>query len=116
MSNLVQGISSIVADAKMGRLERTLKLRATTYFLSEQTLIKYGFTVRQPNVLEYIAFLGNYVEVCILRSIIARRPQLVDLRQVLMAETTLQQLVDRETFVGPLMARISARSRAEVPM
>jgi hypothetical protein len=86
-------------------------LRATTYFLSEQTLLKYGFTVRQPNVLEYVAFLGNYVEVCILRSIVAGRPQLVDIRQVRMAETTLQQLVDRETLVGPLMRRIVTRSR-----
>jgi hypothetical protein len=113
MSNLVQGVSGIVADAKKGRLERTLKLRATTYFLSEQTLLKYGFTVRQPNVLEYVAFLGNYVEVCILRSIVAGRPQLVDIRQVRMAETTLQQLVDRETLVGPLMRRIVTRSRED---
>ncbi len=105
MSSLVMGISGLVADAKRGRLQPELKVRATTYFLSESTLTRFGFDVRRPNVLEYLAFIGNYAEVCILRSVVAGRLQFVDLRRVLMAETTVQTLVDRETLVGPLMLR-----------
>ncbi|MFN4907825.1 MAG: hypothetical protein ACK5H0_02200, partial [Bacteroidota bacterium] len=51
------------------------------------------------------AFIGNYAEVCLLRSVVAGRLQLVDLRRVRMAETTVQTLVERETLVGPLMLR-----------
>jgi len=105
MSSLVMGISGLVADAKSGRLQPELKVRATTYFLSESTLTRFGFDVRRPNVLEYLAFIGNYAEVCLLRSVVAGRLQLVDLRRVRMAETTVQTLVERETLVGPLMLR-----------
>lgn len=116
MSSLVTGVSGLVTDAKSGRLRPSLRLRATTYFLSESTLRRFGFAVRRPNIWEYIAFLGNYVEVCLLRSIVAGRPQMVDLRRVRMAETTLQQLVDRETLVGPLMTRIAARSLGDISL
>ncbi len=105
MSSLVMGISGLVADAKRGRLHPALKVRATTYFLSESTLQRFGFNVRRPNILEYLAFIGNYAEVCLLRSIVAGRPQLIDLRRVRMVETTVNSLVERETLVGPLMLR-----------
>ncbi len=112
MSSLVMGISGLVADAKRGRLQPALKVRATTYFLSESTLRRFGFSVRRPNMLEYLAFIGNYAEVCLLRSIVAGRPQLIDLRRVRMAETTVQTLVERETLVGPLMLR-AARTQGQ---
>lgn len=112
MSSLVMGISGLVADAKRGRLQPALKVRATTYFLSESTLQRFGFSVRRPNILEYLAFIGNYAEVCLLRSIVAGRPQLIDLRRVRMAETTVQTLVERETLVGPLMLR-AARTQGQ---
>jgi len=112
MSSLVMGISGLVGDAKRGRLQPTLKVRATTYFLSDSTLQRFGFDVRRPNVLEYLAFIGNYAEVCLLRSVVAGRLQLVDLRRVRMAETTVQTLVERETLVGPLMLR-AARSQGQ---
>jgi hypothetical protein len=116
MSSLVMGIGGLVDDVKCGRLKPALRVRATTYFLSESTLRRFGFVVRRPDIWEYIAFLGNYVEVCLLRSIVAGRPQVVDLRRVRMAETTLQQLVDRETIVGHLMTHFVAKSRGDVSL
>lgn len=110
ISSLVMGISGVVGDVKRKRLSPSIRVRATTYFLSESTLQRFGFTVRRPNPLEYIAFLGNYLELCVLRSVVSGRVQLVDLRRVRMAETTLGALVERETMVVPLLMR-AARSR-----
>ncbi|MBU3677988.1 MAG: hypothetical protein FGM32_00080 [Candidatus Kapabacteria bacterium] len=114
MSSLVQGVSGVVADAKSGRLERSLKLRATTYFLSEETLLKFGFTVRRPNPFEYFAFAANYLEVFLIRCIVAGRPRLIDIRRLRMAEITIERLIENEVAFGrliPILIRSSGRSQ-----
>ncbi len=93
MRDLARGLAGVAEDVRNGTIAPETVLRGTTYYLSAQTLQRYGFLVRKPYPLEYAAFALNYIEVCILKSLVTGRPTLVDVRRVIMVHIRADALV-----------------------
>ena len=96
MAHLGTGMKGLITAIKNGEVDQKTKLRGTMYFLSNTTLESLGFSVRRPLPLEYIAFAANYIELCLLSSIVKHRISFVDIRRVRMINATAADLVAHE--------------------
>ncbi len=106
LTHLGSGIKGLVDAVKNGEVHPTTKLRGTMYFLSNTTLESLGFRVRKPLPLEYIAFAANYIELCLLSSIVKHRISFVDIRRVRMINATAADLVAHEGEMLRLVSRL----------
>lgn len=107
LSHLGVGIKGLLDAIRSGEVPMDTKLRGTIYFLSSHTIKRFGFVVRKPLPLEYVAFLSNYIEICLLQSIIRRRLSIIDIRKVRMINATARDLVENENSLDTAIKRVT---------
>lgn len=112
--NLITGLVSMIEAVEQGELSVDNRLRATMYFLQPETLKKFGFSVRPMYVQEYIVFLANYLEVCLLQSIVKRKVCLVKISSVTMVHIELADLVANKDAIVRLAEAFSGRNTENV--
>ena len=110
LRHLGSGVKGLIEAIKAGEVPLDTKLRGTMYFLSSTTLERLGFHVRQPLPLEYVAFVSNYLEICLLQTIVRRRLSFIDIRRVRMINATAGELLLHEPHLIPIIDRLSSRS------
>ncbi|HLP28020.1 MAG TPA: hypothetical protein VK147_05215 [Candidatus Didemnitutus sp.] len=110
LTHLGMGVKGLIETIKSGSIPLDTKLRGTMYFLSSPTLERLGFRVRQPLPLEYVAFVANYLEICLLLTLVRRRVSFIDIRRVRMIDATALDLVSHEHRLAPIIERLSSRT------
>ena len=108
MMHLVTGLHSMIEAVERGDVPKNTRLRGTMYFLQPETLKKFGFSTRSMYPQEYIAFLANYLEVCLLQSIVKRKPCLVNIASVTMVHIELSDLVLHKKAIEGLASALLA--------
>lgn len=109
------GVAGLIAAIKSGEVPLDTQLRGTMYFLSSHTLERLGFHVRKPLPLEYVAFASNYLEICLLQTIVRRRLSFIDIRRVRMINATARDLVRNEIVLHSTIRKISATRNPVTP-
>ncbi len=101
LTYLTEGLLAMCDAAERGEVVPQQQLRGTMYFLSPSTMEKFGFRVRPMRWYETLAFVLNYLEVCLLHSVMKRRLCWVDMRCVRIVEASVAELLEqRERIVG----------------
>jgi hypothetical protein len=106
---LAEGLLAMCDAAERGEVMPHQHLRGTMYFLSPSTMEKFGFRVRRMRWYETLAFVLNYVEVCVLHSVIKRRLCWVDMRCVRIVETSLAELIEQRPRIVGLHTRLHVK-------
>jgi len=92
--HVADGLAELCAAAQRGEVSMHTRLRGTMYFLSASTLERFGFRARALRWYEMLAFVANYIEVCMLQSILRRRLCWVNLRNVRIVEATMYEVLE----------------------
>lgn len=95
LRHVSDGLMALLDEAEAGRLPWNFRLRGTMSFLTEKTSQSLGFTTRRPNALEWLAFVLNWPELCLLHSVARKRLTLVDIRRVHIIHTTVGELLTK---------------------
>jgi hypothetical protein len=111
LTYLTDGLLAMCDAADRGEVRQQQHLRGTMYFLSPGTMEKFGFRVRRMRWYETLAFVLNYLEVCLLHSVMKRRLCWVDMRSVRIVEMTIEELTHQRSRIEGLRARLGRRHR-----
>ncbi len=79
---LAEGLYNLSIAIKTGKVDGQKILRGNIFYLKSTTFEKFGFTSRKLNLVEYILFVQNYIELCILKSISTGKLRLVSFKNV----------------------------------
>jgi len=93
-----------------GRISPDILLRGSTHFMSEKSLLRFGCKVRNLNWYEWLLFLQNYPELCLLQSITYGKLTLVSFRHTKTMMVRAGELLENRQEVLRALALVSRRS------
>ena len=79
---LAEGLYNLNKAIQNGEVDGNKMLRGNVFYLKRETFEKFGFTARKLNTFEFILFLLNYIELCILQSISMRKLTFISFRNL----------------------------------
>ncbi len=79
---LAEGLYSLSSAIERGEIDSQKILRGNVYYLNTSTFEKFGFRSRKLNLLEFVLFLMNYVELCILQSVSSGKVSVVSFKNL----------------------------------
>lgn len=109
MQYLMVGLLRICDEVEAGRVSPDLLLRGSTHFMSEKSLLRFGCKVRSLNWYEWLLFLQNYPELCLLQSITYGRFSLVSFRHTKTMTVSAGELLANRQEVLRALALVSRR-------
>ena len=77
---LAEGLVNLCEDIENGTIPENKLIQGNIHYLKSSTTKKFGFNTRNYNFFEFILFLLNYIELCILKTISYGRPSIVRLQ------------------------------------
>jgi plasmid stabilization system protein ParE len=100
---MLRGLHGLCEETELGRTPPHTELVATSYFFSDRTLARLGFTLRRPpSMLQHNLVVAS-LSIALRLSFTRGRPAFPDLRQIRQATTTAGELVrHKETIVRVL--------------
>lgn len=91
---LAKGLLNLCDDLEKGKIDRSAKFRGNTFYLKESTVNRFGFKARKLNIFEKLLFYQNYVELCILNSIVHKRLTIVKLNNIRIIYSTGEEILN----------------------
>lgn len=91
---LAKGLLNLCDDLEKGKIDRSTKFRGNTFYLKESTVNRFGFKARKLNIFEKLLFYQNYVELCILNSIVHKRLTIVKLNNIRIIYSTGEEILN----------------------
>ncbi len=112
--HLAKGLLGLLEAADNGVIPKTMKLRGTVYYFRTDTLRRFGFRSRRMNPIETFVFLLNWLELCLLHSIIKRRIAMVHLSSVRVVNATVEEIGRYRDHIRHLVDRLETKLGAVV--
>jgi hypothetical protein len=106
MAHVCQGLLAMVRQAQQGVLSKRLRIRGTLYFLHPKHAELVGFSVRKLWPLEVLLFAANYIEICVLLSIMRKRISTVPLSNLRVVHCTLGDLCQHSQTLEVLAEKL----------
>lgn len=107
--HMLEGILNVADAIEKKEIKSNAKFRGNTFYLKEDSLIKYGFKSRKMNYFESFFFVLNYIELCILYSISRKRITVIPLSNVRIVEFTGEEILQSKTKLQRLMDILNKR-------
>jgi hypothetical protein len=107
--HLARGLLGLLDAADNGLVPMTMKLRGTVYYFRTDTLRRFGFRSRRMNPVETLIFLLNWLELCILHSLMKRRIALVSLSSVRVVNATIEEISARRSEIRRLVDQLERK-------
>lgn len=102
-AELLRGLLALCNEVECGRTVPGTEIVATSYFFSDRTLARLGFTLRPPPALLVQNLVVASLSVALRLSFTRGRPAFPDLRQIRQATTTAGELLrHKETIIRVL--------------
>jgi hypothetical protein len=79
---MAEGLYNLSMAVRRGEVSENKILRGNIFYLKDSTFRKFGFKSRKLNFIEFILFLLNYFELCILQSISMGKLTLVSFKNL----------------------------------
>lgn len=64
----MEGLLKIINDIEIGKINKSITIEGTSYFFSDSTAIKLGFTLRKPMFHYYFNFILNFFDLTFMYS------------------------------------------------
>lgn len=58
----LEGLLNIISEIENGKINSDIQIEGTSYFFSENTAVKLGFTIQKPVFNYYFNFIFNFVD------------------------------------------------------
>jgi hypothetical protein len=107
--HLAKGLLGLLDAADNGLVPKTMKLRGTVYYFRTDTLRRFGFRSRRMNPVETFIFMLNWVELCILHSLMKRRIAIVQISSVRVVNATISEIGERRTEIRRLVDQLERK-------
>ena len=111
-ADLLRGLLALCAEVERGTLPADAEIVATSYFFSDRSLARLGFTLRPPPALLVQNLVMASVSIALRLSFTRGRPTFPDLRQVRQAATSAGSLARHEEAIRRLLQRLPPVSAA----
>jgi hypothetical protein len=108
---LAVGLLNLCDHIEQGNIKTNTIIRGNTYYMSERTLIRFGFEVRNMNVWEWILFMQNYPELCLLQSLSYRRFSLVSLKNAKIVTVKAEHLLARKDRILSMINKLDPEAQ-----
>jgi hypothetical protein len=103
MEYISEGLYKIALEIEAGRISSRAKFRGNTFYLKEVTVKRFNFRTRRMNVPELVLFAVNYIELCLLNSIIRRKFFLIPLNNVMIVYFDAADIVNNKKIFKEFM-------------
>lgn len=110
MQLILQGFLSICDAVAEGRLSSKTNISATSYFFSERSVKKLGFTLSDGSLAMKLNLVMVYLSLLLRISFIKGRWCLPDLSQIRCIHTTAEDLLQQREQITQMLRRIQTRS------
>ncbi len=82
MRYLAEGLVNLCEAIEKGQVDRHRIVKGTVYYINDSNLQRFGFEPCTPNLLQWLLFLQNYLEACLLLTLSKRKLSLVNIGSV----------------------------------
>lgn len=107
--HLAEGLYRLCDEIERGKIPPETIIRANLYYFSEATVQKFGFASRRPNLLEWVVFSLNYIELCIMLSISYRKLTRVRFENLMVIEGKAKTLASHKHRYRAICERLRTR-------
>lgn len=110
----IEGLLEIMYRLEKGQLASDKNISGTSYFFSDQTAERLGFTVIQPPFSERINLYLNFVDLILMYSIGQGRLAIPNMKNIKKATITPERLISNKLYLQNLHQYLKNRNRALV--
>lgn len=103
---LLRGLLVLCEEMERGRMLPGTALVATSYFFSDRTLARLGFTLRRPPAMRVQNLVVASLSIALRLSFVRGRPAFPDLHQIREATTTAGELVRHKRTIIRVLRRL----------
>jgi hypothetical protein len=82
MKYLAEGLVNLCEAIEKGQVDRHWIVKGTVYYINDSNLQRFGFESCAPNLLQWLLFLQNYLEACLLLTLSKKKLSLVNIGSV----------------------------------
>jgi hypothetical protein len=82
MRYIAEGLVNLCEAIEKGQVDRHWIVKGTVYYINDSNLQRFGFEPCVPNLLQWLLFLQNYLEACLLLTLSKRKLSLVNIGSV----------------------------------
>lgn len=96
MEYIAEGLLNLAGEIEKGRIKRNAKFKGNTFYLKDSTIKKYGFSLRRMNLYELILFAFNYLELCVLNSLLRKKIYFIPLNNIMIVTCSASEILNNK--------------------
>lgn len=105
----VEGLLNIISEIESGKINSELPIEGTSYFFSENTAVKLGFTIQKPVFNYYFNFIFNFVDLIFMYSYSKGKLSIPHIFSIKRAVCSPAELCKRKDYFISLMNVLKSR-------
>jgi hypothetical protein len=93
ITHLAEGLICLSEAIEKNQISMNSKFKGNTFYLNGKSIERFGFSTRKMNWFEFILFVINYTELCILNSIVKKKLYFVPWKNVLIVTCSAKDII-----------------------
>ena len=111
----LEGLLKIISENENGKISDSISIEGTSYFFSDSTAEKLGFTLRKPLFQYYFNFIFNFTDLTLMYSYSKGRFTIPRIFQIKRAVITPSELCTRKENIKALLKALNKRFENQNP-